>query len=1062
MAYRPAPTRLLKTRLGPWPLGLDSKASAYVLKGGKFPAGQNLLLDEEPGAFMKRYGMRLLSSIPSGTPRDAYVFSKQDGSSYLLVSNGTTLYYTTDPASGTWTTLKTGLSSPDFMEFETAEDKVWMTNGVDSPMSWDGSTLVIYDRAQTVTAASAAVTGTTISNAALTQADDYWNGQKLIFKSGVNAGVTVTVTDFDAATDTITFTPSVSGITVDDDFKVGLSLPKFKFWRFWDGHLWGFSSIENPSEGRFHRLTDPDTGTDITIDNPEAWPSTFQIDIYTADGDRLWGVSPVLRDRFLMFKSSGIFRMERDPLTLYRPEVVDRSIGSRFHRSWVEKDGQLYFVGQDADRLLRVYKTDMVAVRPVDKEGAMDNVLDAMRQPNSVQRTETFANEQSWDLGTKSTGILTRNGKLEIGGFNDADDWQGSGLVSGSNVDIETVPGKVGVLGAGPWDVAYEADQVPSSATPAWTARESSASGSVGSSAFTATASSVSGSTTRKANYRRESALSSAQDSYLSIRCKLNDSNNGIHFGLWNGARCAFFHVTVGNGVIGQPYDHGVPPSGRNIVIEGPGTRDYTAYHVYTVLLKSDGTWKLWIDGVRVYTGSIAVSSSINKVQFGALLPETADAASDDDAFKDTSGTRPAHSSTFDYVRYAVNFKGDSLSSFSGKVSPTTLPDTLPSSGNIVVLVDHTRAPDALRRLYHASTLNGGTVGMESWTSDTTDFTSGNDAAGYLSVANGDAPTSALKRAQRVRVTLTNSSVKVSPDLEQLLHGTLWTSPAIRLGTTITSWRALLATLTTPGGTAQTIQIRRATTTAEPTESDYGGFSAIVSGDNIGTILADGTPPTSRWVQIKVEQGPNSSGQVPSVDLLAVQWNEGADANLPAVGVTHKRRYMFCIAQNDSSANDRVLVWDRNEAPMVYVGWSLNWMGNFRGQLIGLSSGDSKVFELDAVGVYSDNGTAIDAYLETRQEVMGAEELKKDLRYGYVHCGDLVHDLSVGWKRPTDAAYTEASLSVDGSQNELRVNFPPGTVGRKFQRRYRNNTNNQGMKVYGETLYYAVRGPQPT
>ena len=52
-------------------------------------------------------------------------------------------------------------------------------------------------------------TTTTLVDAVLTQADGYWNGALLVFRSGTNAGRTAIITDFDAATDTLTFAPAV-------------------------------------------------------------------------------------------------------------------------------------------------------------------------------------------------------------------------------------------------------------------------------------------------------------------------------------------------------------------------------------------------------------------------------------------------------------------------------------------------------------------------------------------------------------------------------------------------------------------------------------------------------------------------------------------------------------------------------------------------------------------------------------------------------------------------------------------------------------------------------------
>ena len=64
---------------------------------------------------------------------------------------------------------------------------------------------------------TAAGTTTTVVNSGLTQPDDYWNGFKITITSGDNINLLGVVTDFDAATDTLTVTafPNVvaSGVT---------------------------------------------------------------------------------------------------------------------------------------------------------------------------------------------------------------------------------------------------------------------------------------------------------------------------------------------------------------------------------------------------------------------------------------------------------------------------------------------------------------------------------------------------------------------------------------------------------------------------------------------------------------------------------------------------------------------------------------------------------------------------------------------------------------------------------------------------------------------------------
>lgn len=1039
------PPRLRDYKLGPW-TGINERLAPSAIPKDKLANAQNLLLDEQPGTALTRQGLRLLSTLPSGNPpRDVAVFAKLDGTIYLLASDGVKLYHTVDPSlQSAWTLLKDLLNTSGFMEFEVAEDKAWMMNGIDAPMSWDGTTLIVYDRERTVTADNVSITATTVRNAQLTEADDHWNNRKLVFTTGANQGTVVTVTDFDAATDTITFTPSISGGAVTDRFKVGLIIPTARVPRFWDGHLWVFSTSDNTSEGRFHRLTDPNTGADITIDHPLAWPATQQLDFSASDGDRVWAVSPILRDRILVGKATGVFRIERDPLTLYRPEMVVREIGSRFHRSWREKNGLLYFVGQALDGLPDVYKTDMVTVEPVDPDGGLEPTLRNLQQPNAVQKSRIISSQADFDLGTASvniasgyggrrTTIKTSNGKIEIGGIDSLDDFKNN-LGPELGADPLTNEGSLTIQGIPAWEVSYKADALPQSSSPVWSkVQAASPSESVSGGVLTLSHSGTLG--TESIRYKRDNVLNSGQDAWMTVRARTDGQNHCfLIFGLKNGLKQAMVQIANSNGdkTFVNGTDIGVSTDSAN-------------FHIYQLLLKAGGRWKLWRDGVKLSEGDAAnasadiYDSSLNKVDFGLEFSAV------------------SRSVFFDFVYYHSNFKGDSLPAGYA----LSMPNTLPASVIRDFTLDYGRAPDALRRIFVTSVLNGGTVGIKSWSSDTEDFSSGNDPAGYVDVANGAAPTSQVKRYQRIRLTLTRADTANGPEVQSIKTGILWLSPAIFIGSNIKAWRTLIAILSTPVGTDNTIKIRRATVLTTPAEGDFGAFAAIVNGDNIGTILADGSPPTSRWVQLKVEQGPDSAGAIPDLDSLETQWTEGSAQILPLHAVTHKKRYMFNAAQRTSVSNDRVIVSDRNDGWMKYVGWNLNAMLHYKGQLLGFSAADSKIFELDVTGHYNDNGAAIDAFMETREETFGSEELRKDLRFSYVHVGPAAGSLELSFKKPADSAYGNLkTLTLLGNAESVRYNFPFATVGRRLQRKYRNAVVDQKMDVRGEDVYFSLRGAQ--
>ena len=1101
---------------GPW-TGMNEKVSPDILPKDKAADLSNVLLDEAPGRVVKRGGTSALSALPSGlSPRDGYVFTKLDGTAYLLVSDGVTLYSTTDPSQvALWAVVKTGLNPDGLMVFETDQNLVWMSNGEDPFMSWDGTTLLVYDRSYTSTTDASSVSSTTIVHTGLTSAvTDYWKGMKLVFTLGANVGTVVTITGFDATAHKLTFSPAVSTIATTDRWIVGVVIPAGSALRYYDGHLFIGCTTVNQAELRFNSLSDQDTGEVITVDNPRAWSAKNELALNVLDQDRIWGISPILRDRILVMKSSGLFRVERDPVALYRLAVVSRTVGSRFPDTWAEKKNLLYFVGQDKDAYPDVFKTDMVDVSPVDPDGGVEPTLRSLQQPNQLFASQTFASKADFDAGTLSTLVDDNGGALSIGGMNTQAAFL-SALVSGANVDLETTPGVVTLLGSPQWEQRYEGDFTPDQIPVPWKVLAA-----ISPNPFTPPQTvqyASGGALTIFANdsnkfggyyYTKDNLLSPTQDTLFSIRC----TSAGVPF-----------FVELENGAYGVVFSW-----------VGDGSP-----HTYTCLLKADGTYKMWQDGTLFGNGS-ATRTSVNKISWGMAFTGGIDLP--------IFAVPPASSTSVDFVYFHSNFKGDQLSSQGGKIAPIAMPNTLPTTGNIVLLNDCTRAPAAMRRLYATTTFSaelaicgttagsvtvqlatttdmaqfsatnvvylrnlsdgslitngsariiqtvdatnhrivldsgggnvttdstvgvfdvaGDSIALSSWTSTTTDFSTGNDPAGYVATAQGDIPTSQAKRAQRIQIALNGAGDYANgPILTDLYSGTLWLSPPVSVGAQISAWRTFLDTLITPAGCAQTIQIRNATTTATPVESDWGSWITIANGNNIGTILSDtASPPTSRWVQLKIEQGPTSAGLLPEVDAADLQWTTGSIKNLPIRAVVHKKRYMVTAARAGASANDIIVVCDRNDQWTKFFGLSFNALLHFKSQFYGLDGGDSKVSMVDIVGRLDDYGVAIDAFLITKEEGMGATSLRKNCRYSYFHVDNAagVYTLEVSHKRTGDATFMGAATLTFGTTGlDVRQNLPFGTVGRRIQRKYENSIVGEDMRLMNETMYYDIRPAQP-
>lgn len=1020
--------KIASYKIGPWK-GMNEKVSPDTLPPGVAADLQNVLLDESPGIIVKRQGSRAQAALPSGLPpRDTYVFTKLDGTAYQLVSDGVTLYYTTDPSiASLYTMLVTSLNPDGFMQFETAENKVWLSNGIGAVMSWDGTTLITFDRTFTSITNLTTVSTTSFIHSGLGAVNDYWNGMKLVFTVGGNTGTVVTVTDYVASTNTITFTPAVSGIVASNRFIVGLIIPKGAALRYYDGHLFVGCTPDNQAELRFSEISDPNTGAVMTIDNPRAWPSANELALNVIDQEKLWGITPVLRDRIIAHKASGLWRLERDPLTVYRLELVSRAVGSRFPDTWAEKNNLLYFLGQDKDGLPEVYKTDMVDVTLVDPDGGVEPTLRGLQQPNAVQQIRLFTSQSDFDSGTPSTGTLTESGQLGISPDLPA-------IVSNSNIDTALgggVAGYHGLLGNVVWAVRYDAADglIPDSAAIPWVQTPGHASWNI-------VAGNLEGPSTVGSFYRND-VFDSGENAIMATRNYLSSASEGNSFSIRiaNGAYSAWISVVFSGG--STKYT-GVDLEGAGLQAASWNAAD--TWHIYTLQLVGS-TYRFYVDGVLVRAGT-ALTTTENQVLFT-------------NGYVSTFGANPSFGSGGGHGYISKVFYSDT--------STSGVPATIPVGGNFVVQYDFTRTPDALGRFYQTATLYGATIALASWTSSSSDFSTGNDAAGYVSFTNGNQPTSAIKRYMRISVTITTTDILSAPDITAVYAGMLWTSPAIQVGSNISAWRSFLNTIVTPAGTSQVIKIRRATITTEPAEGDWGAFFTIVNGDNIGTILSD-VVPTSRWVQLKVEQAPSSVGLLPYIDAMVVQWTEGSVGNLPVRAVVHKKRYMIVAATAAAAANDLIIVCDRNDQWTKFAGLSLNALIHFAGQLYGLDAAAATQRIMDIEGLYGDDGVAISAFLVTREEDLGAAHLRKNFRSSYLHVDRVsaAWALTTSYRRTGDSGFTgSGSFNMGTTGLDVKQNFPVATTGKRIQRKYANAVLDENMAFGGETFFFDIRPPQP-
>jgi hypothetical protein len=124
---------------------LNTVASPSKLPEGHSPNLSNVWTDEKPGSVITANGYIKMGEIPSGNPVTGLInfFKTSDGSSRLVVTDNSSVWYTTNYVD--YTLIASGLASSFQLRGTVIRDKLWLTNGSDSVMTWDGTTLVELD-----------------------------------------------------------------------------------------------------------------------------------------------------------------------------------------------------------------------------------------------------------------------------------------------------------------------------------------------------------------------------------------------------------------------------------------------------------------------------------------------------------------------------------------------------------------------------------------------------------------------------------------------------------------------------------------------------------------------------------------------------------------------------------------------------------------------------------------------------------------------------------------------------------------------------------------------------
>ena len=117
--------------------GLNNFSTSVSLQPNESPNLLNVVIDEPPGALTQRNGYQTCGSIPSGnTATNLYEFSRNDGRRYLIATDNRSIWSTENCAS--WVLISTGLLVTSFPRFATINNNLWIVNGTNYPIVWDG------------------------------------------------------------------------------------------------------------------------------------------------------------------------------------------------------------------------------------------------------------------------------------------------------------------------------------------------------------------------------------------------------------------------------------------------------------------------------------------------------------------------------------------------------------------------------------------------------------------------------------------------------------------------------------------------------------------------------------------------------------------------------------------------------------------------------------------------------------------------------------------------------------------------------------------------------------
>ncbi len=229
------------------------------------------------------------------------------------------------------------------------------------------------------------------------------------------------------------------------------------------------------------------------------------------------------------------------------------------------------------------------------------------------------------------------------------------------------------------------------------------------------------------------------------------------------------------------------------------------------------------------------------------------------------------------------------------------------------------------------------------------------------------------------------------------------------VGANITAWKQFAVTEGTPGTYGYSVRAATYAFAAGATSPTWTSQSA-----NQNISIATGS-----YAQFRLDSTALSNASLAEpISAVFLRWQTGA--NIPVASAALDRRYYLCVTISTSASTpDTCLVHQRNGKWVFWKGPTVGAMGLYNYNVVVADGGtSSKVWEIMQPGVYSDDGTAIDAYW-----------ISADFTDGVVFLGKTVHEM---WVDAAPVALSSVTVSYQINKNpgwnDVTVNLDNGTA----------------------------------